>query len=630
MHAICLLGPWPGVTSMHMSESQQQQKKPSIRPSTVLALGCSAFLILGVLGIFLLGVMGNSKSTSIDDSAILRLKLNGAIPEYVRETGLEDFFGENPVTVRQHVHNLEKAAVDKRIKGVLLEIEGMQAGWGKIGELRDALIEFKKSGKFVVAFSESLSEKEYALALASDEIIMPNDAWFEFNGFATDIGHMPGFLEKLGIDVQYFAYGKYKSASGEQSGRKAFTEPVKEMLNGNLDVAFNLFIDDVANFRKLDKEKVKGLIEEGRTKSNWALENKLIDALGYQDEVETNLRTRLKIEKDTKLSFVSASKYRNISGDSVGLPDGKHTFALIYSQGLIVAGQGSEGGFMGDGTQGSAPLIKSIRRAVADEDVKAIIFRVDSPGGAGLGCDYIRREIELARAKKPVIVSMSDVAASGGYWVSMDATGIVAQPGTATGSIGIYTVITSLGGFYDKLGINNETFKKGSHADALIAARKMDEGEAKTWDADLFKSYQRFVTLAAKGRGKTYEELEPLAQGRTWLGVDAIKNGLIDKLGGFPAAIELGKEKAKIPAGETVKLVLFDKQKTWFEELTNKGDEDDDMTHSLANLALKKLGEASGAQLLFKQVPGLAALTKEVLSGKHTLYPIAEYQVDMH
>jgi protease IV len=614
-----------------MSEPQAAPPKSSIRPSTILALGCSAFVVLGVLGVFLLSMMSNSKSTVIDDSAVLRMKLTGEVPEYVQATGLEDFLGASPVTVLQHVRNLEKAAADKRIKGVLLEIEGLQAGWGKIQELRDALVEFKKSGKFVLAFSESLAEKDYAVALAADKIVMPNDAWFEFNGFASDIGHMPGFLEKLGIDVQYFAYGKYKSASGEQSGRKAFTEPVKEMLNGNLEVAFKLFVDDVASFRKLDKERVKGLIEEGRTKSNWALENKLIDALGYQDEVEKELRERLKLVDKSKLSFVTSSKYREVSRESVGLPEGKGVLALIYSQGLIVAGKGSRGGLGGDGTQGSAPLIQSLRRAVEDEEVKAIIFRVDSPGGAGLGCDYVRREIELARAKKPVIVSMSDVAASGGYWISMDATAIVAQPGTATGSIGIYTVITSLGGFYDKLGINNETFKRGTHADALIASRRMDDSEAKTWDSDLFKSYQRFVTLAAKGRGKTYEELEPLAQGRTWLGVDALKNGLVDKLGGFPVAIALAKEKAQVPVDQVMKLEVFDRQKSLFEQLTQRGDDDeDDASSILANLTLNKLKEASGAALILKQVPGLSALTREVLSQKHTLYPIAEYEVSYH
>ncbi len=227
------------------------------------------------------------------------------------------------------------------------------------------------------------------------------------------------------------------------------------MIRANMDLTSAHLVDAIATYRKLDADKVKALIEEGRTKSDWAFEQKLIDQLGYQDEVESMLRTKLGIEEKAKINLVSAGRYRNIDPSEAGIEEGKHTIALIYSVGLIVSGKGSDDPFGGDSTQGSDPLIKSLRRAADDEEVKAIIMRVDSPGGAGLGCDYVRREVARARAKKPVIVSMSDVAASGGYWVSMDATAIVAQPTTATGSIGIYTVVPSLGGLYDKLGLNN-------------------------------------------------------------------------------------------------------------------------------------------------------------------------------
>jgi protease-4 len=210
----------------------------------MLGLGCFGFILLGTVGIVLVAALsGGEGSARVGDTTVLRMKLSGAIPEYVRSTGFDEFFGGTPVTVRNHVFNLEKAAKDKRIKGVLLEIDRLDGtGWAKVEELRDALLEFKKSGKFVVAFSEYLSEKEYGLALAADTIIMPKDSWFEFNGLATDIGHYPGFLEKLGIEVQYFRYGKYKSTSGEQSGAKAFSEPVKEMINDTLNVAFENFL----------------------------------------------------------------------------------------------------------------------------------------------------------------------------------------------------------------------------------------------------------------------------------------------------------------------------------------------------------------------------------------------------
>ena len=606
-------------------------KKGGLSAGLILGLGCFGFLALGFVGIVVLAAIGgDGSSSSVEDKSVLRMKLSGGTPEYVRASGLDELFGSPPVTVRQHVFNLEKAAADKRVKGVLLDLGPMEGtGWAKVEELRDALVEFKKSGKFVVAFSEYLSEREYALALAADVIVMPKDSWFEFNGLATDISHYPGLLEKLGIEVQYFRYGKYKSVSGEQSGRMAFTEPVKEMIRHNMDVTFGHFVDAVATYRKLDPEKVKALIEEGRTKSDWALEQKLIDQLGYQDEVETLLRTKLGIDEKTKIHFVQASRYRNVTPSEAGLEEGKNTIALVYSVGLIVSGKGSDEPFGGGSNQGSDPLIKALRKAADDDEVKAIIMRVDSPGGAGLGCDYVRREVARARAKKPVIVSMSDVAASGGYWVSMDATAIVAQPTTATGSIGIYTVIPNLGGAYEKLGLNNETFKVGEHADALIAARKFTEAEAKQWDTDLFASYNRFVSLAAEGRKIDNAKMQELAQGRTWLGSQAKENGLVDALGGFPAAIKLAREKANIPAGEAVALKLFDKKKTFIEEILQR-DNDEEEAPELAVSLLSKTVEASGLRPLFKKVPGLSGLAREVVTGRQTLFPMMEYQVDYH
>lgn len=608
-------------------------KKGGMGAGLILALGCFGFLALGFAGIVVLAAIsgGESGGGSVEDKSVLRMKIAGSTPEYVRSSGLDELFGGAPVTVRQHVFNLEKAAADKRIKGVLLELAPLEGtGWAKVEELRDALVTFKKSGKFVVAFSEALSEKEYALALGADVIVMPKDSWFEFNGLASDISHYPGLLEKLGIEVQYFRYGKYKSVSGEQTGRTAFTEPVKEMIRHNMDVTFAHFVDAVATARKLDPEKVKALVEEGRTKSDWAFEQKLIDQLGYQDEVEALLRSKLGItDEKEKLHFVSANRYRNVEATEAGLPEGQHTIALVYSVGLIVSGKGSDDPFGGDSTQGSDPLIKALRKAADDSEVKAIIMRVDSPGGAGLGCDYVRREVERARAKKPVIVSMSDVAASGGYWVSMDASAIVAQPTTATGSIGIYTVVPNLGGLYDKLGLNNETFKVGEHADMLIAARRFTEAEAKQWDTDLFASYNRFVSLAAAGRKMEDDKMQELAQGRTWMGAQAKENGLVDELGGFPAAIRVAREKANIPAGDTVALKLFDKKKTFLEEVLQR-DADEEEAPELAVTLLGKTVEASGLRPLFKKFPGLSGLAREVVTGKQTLFPMAEYQVDYH
>lgn len=594
-------------------------------------IGCGLFVVLAIAGIVVVALIG--KSVTVDDNAVLKMKLGGSIPEFVRSSGFERLFGSKTLTVHQHVMNLKKAAADKRVKGAVIELENLQVGWAKVEELRDALTEFKKSGKFLIVFSEMLTEKEYALALPADEIVMPPDAHFEFNGLAMDLGHYPGLLEKAGIEVQFFRFGKYKSASGQQYGLKEFTEPVREMLNDELQGTFEAFVDAVASARKLEKEKVIELINDGSLKAEWALENKLIDRIAYFDEVESEVRVKTGLKEKDKIKWLQASKYQDVEPAEAGISKGKHTFALIYSVGLIVAGKGGGASPFGGGdTQGSDPIIKALREAVDDDKIKAIILRVDSPGGAGLGCDLVRREVEKARAKKPVIVSMSDVAASGGYWISMDASGIVAQPSTFTGSIGIFSVIPNFSGLWEKMGLNNETFKVGEHADAIIGARKMTDVEFKKYDSELHDSYKRFVTLAAKGRGKTYDEMENVAQGRTWLGSQGIKNGLVDRLGGFDAAIALGKEKANLGADETVTLQPFDKKKSLLQELLSQDDDEESAAASaqqqLANSMLKELVEHTGYGPLLKKVPGLDAFTKQVLAGE-TTFPLMEYRIDM-
>lgn len=250
------------------------------------------------------------------------------------------------------------------------------------------------------------------------------------------------------------------------------------------------------------------------------------------------------MKADDKVKFISAAKHRCVSGKQAGLKEGKHTFALIYSVGLIVAGKGGVDPFSGGDAQGADPIIQSLRKAVEDEDVKAIIFRVDSPGGAGLGCDYVRREVEKARAKKPVIVSMSDVAASGGYGVSMDATAIVAQPSTYTGSIGIFAVVPTSGPS-TRSSTSTTRRSKPARTPMRSSARARCPTTKRRPSTTTCGSYKRFVELAAKGRHKTYEELEPVAQGRTWMGDEALQKGLVDRLGGIEAAIALAKRRPR-------------------------------------------------------------------------------------
>ena len=586
----------------------------------VVLLGLLLLLALGVGGLMLLFI---TRSPSIPSNAVLKIELSGPLPEYVPDRFPESLLTERVLTVKNHLDNLKKAASDHRIRGVVLKIGTMDAGWAKLEELRDAIAALRFKGKFAIAYSEGMDEHGYYLALACDEVYMPPEAFFEMNGLASQVTHYPGLLEKIGVGVQYYRYGKYKSQSGESLGRKALTEPVKEMINYNLDMQYNILVEAIAKARKMTPEQVTALVDTVHLKSNWAHENKLIDGLAYWDEVETKIKQRIGAPEDKKLQTVKASAYRHTSMTDAGADEGRHKIALIYAVGLIVAGSGGLDPFSGDEAQGTDPIIAALREASEDSSVKAIIFRVDSPGGAGLGCDLVRREIEKIKQKKPVIVSMSDYAASGGYWVSMQATAIVAQPSTLTGSIGIFSVIPNLKGLYEKLDLNPEVFKRGAHGDQILGARPFTPEEAKVFDDELLKSYSFFVELAAKGRNKTHEQMEEIAQGRSWLGQRAIELGLVDKLGGFETAIAVAKEKAQIPASESVRLQVIERSRGLLDQIFGRDDDEE------AARALHRTIRASGFAPLFKRAGYIMLLTPAMLE-RHHLFALAEYEVRIH
>jgi protease-4 len=583
-----------------------------------LLLGFVLLLIFGLGGLLLFFL---TRGPVIPSNAVLKIELEGPLVEHLPRRFPESLLTENVLTVKDHLDNLKKAARDRRLRGVALKIGRFQSGWAKVEELRDAITELRQQGKFAVAFSEGMDERGYYLALACDEIYMPPEAIFELNGLVSDVFHYPGLLEKLGIELQYFRYGKYKSQSGETLGRRALSEPVKEMINYNLEMQYRILVEAVAQARKLTKEQVLALVDSSRMKSGWARDHQLIDGLAYWDEVEAKIKERIGAAPDKKLATVNQTAYRKVSMSEAGFDAGRHKIALIYSVGLIIAGAGGVDPFSGDAAQGTDPIIAALRQASADPSVKAIVFRVDSPGGAGLGADLVRREIELIKQKKPVIVSMSDLAASGGYWVSMAATAIVAQPSTITGSIGVFSVVPNLSGMYDKLALNHEIIKRGAHADALMGARALTPEEAKIFDEEVLRTYHFFVELAAKGRNQTPAEMEEVAQGRSWLGQRAIELDLVDRLGGLDAAVALAKEQAQIPANESVRLEVIERRRGWLTQFFGGGDEEEQ-----AARALHQAIRASGFAPLLKQ---LGPLTPALLE-RHRLFALAEYEVRMH
>jgi protease-4 len=523
--------------------------------------------IIGILFLFLMIWGFSDTKPTVQNNSTLVISCSGNIPEYQGESSFPLQF-EKQNSIKSISDNIDKAKADKKIKGILLRINDNTMGWAKIDEIKQKLDDFKQSGKYVIAYLGSfVSESEYYLSLSADSIFAVPGGFMEMNGLVTETVHLPGLFEKLGITIDYFAYGKYKSRSGEEMGRKKHTAPVLEMLNDLLDWQYNHMVNAIAARLNLSQTEVKNTIDKGYLTPEKFLELGWIDGILYEDQVFDRLKVLNGISQTRKLNQISSATYNDITLESLGLNKGKDRIAVIYSQGVIMEGDDTVDPISFEESAGTDPMIRAIRNAVKSNSVKAIIFRVDSPGGSGLGCDLVWREILKAKEKKPVIVSMSDYAASGGYWVSMGATAIVAHPSTLTGSIGIWSIFPNIGGLYDKLGLVAENVKRGQHADMFLGSKKLDDYERKLMSDRLFETYEEFVNKAATSRAQTYQQLEPYAQGRAWMGEQAKRYGLIDELGGMDRAISLAKEKAGIDSSAQVKVVVYTTKKSWIEKL---------------------------------------------------------------
>ncbi len=541
-----------------------------MKPIHVILYTLLTLFVVAIISVFflvLIIIIFSDTTPNVEHNSTLVISISGNIAEYQAESSFPIQF-ENGNSIKSILDNIAKAKVDKRIKGILFRIDNNYMDWAKIDEIKDKVEDFKTSGKYVIAYLGSfVSESEYFLALAADSIFAVPGGFMEMNGLVIETIHLPGLFEKLGITIDYFAYGKYKSRSGEEMGRKKHTAPVLEMLNDLLDWEYNHLVSGIANRLDISENEVKTTLDKGYLTAEKFHELGWINGMLYEDQLFDHLKELNGTSKKAKLNQISSTTYDRISLESVGLNKGKKRIALIYSQGVIQEGDDDISPLTFEKSAGTDPMIRSIRSAVKNNSVKAIVFRVDSPGGSGLGCDLVWREITKAKEKKPVIVSMSDYAASGGYWVSMGATAIVAQPSTLTGSIGIWSIFPNISGLYEKLGLIEENVKRGKHADMLLGAKKLDDEEKKLLRDRLYDTYKEFVRKAAMSRTMAYAELEPYAQGRAWMGEQAIKLGLVDELGGLDRAIEVAKHKAAIDSSEQVKVVVFTTQKSWIEKL---------------------------------------------------------------
>ncbi len=528
------------------------------------------FTLLGIA--FFVSIVGFAilyfmfgREPAVPSNASLVLRVGGDLSEVVPADVVGYLRGVRTPTVRSVVDNLRKAKADGRVRAVMLKPTGFESPfWGKVQEIRDAVIEFKKSGKPVYAYLEYGGDREYYLATAADKIYLMPASPLNLTGVATYELFLRGTLDKIGAYPDLHHIGDYKTAVNTFT-EKGYTPAHKEMdqsLNRDL---YEQIVRGIADGRKKNEADVQQLFDDGPFLPEDALRAGLIDDVAYEDQVDEKLRAgeqRRQIDSDD---------YTRISLSSVGLNRGPR-IAVIYAAGAITGGRS---GFdpLNGAVVGSDTLIEYIRQARRDSSVRAIVLRIDSPGGSATASDAIWRELTIAkneRADRPLVASMSDLAASGGYYIAMPAQVIVAQPSTLTGSIGIFGGKIVTGGVYDKLGARIESTSIGRNAEINSPARPFNPEELKKLQEQLQAFYDQFVEKAADSRHSTPEQIDALAQGRVWTGRQAKQNHLVDELGGLDRAIAIAKQRAKIPSENDVELVIYPPRKSFYELVSDQ------------------------------------------------------------
>jgi protease-4 len=536
----------------------------------IVAGATFVFLLVAVIAIAL--IAESYGKPKVPENSVLVLHISGELPDYAPEDPAAKFIGIAPTqSFSSLLTQLRKAKVDSRISAVMLEINFPGIGWGKAEELRDAIKDFRASGKPAYAYMEIGTNREYYIATAAEKIFLPPSGDLYVNGFAAEAMFYRGSLDKLGIEPDVIQIGKYKSAP-EQYTRKEMSEGQREVLNAVLNEYYARFSTTIAETRKKSIEDVKTIIDNAPYHAAEAQQQGLIDGANYRDQVMDELKNRLGYNQNDKIRTISGADYKEISADSLGINKGEQ-IAVVYASGAINIGQSSKSPVGGE-MIGSDTLIKAINDAAENSSIKAIVLRVDSPGGSALASDLMWHAIENAKAKKPVVVSMADVAASGGYYIACNANKIVAEPSTVTGSIGVFMGKPVVKGFYDWIGVTNEYVMRGKNAGIFRETEKWNDSEKAKMQDQANKIYKGdFLPKVATGRGKTVEEVDTLGQGRVWTGSQAKERGLVDEFGGLEKAIDIAKQLANLPADKEVKRIAYPEPRPFLESIFGGGED---------------------------------------------------------
>jgi protease-4 len=525
-------------------------------------------VLLFVAGIVLLYVFA-TRGPTVPDRAALVVRPGGELLEVRPDDIVGQIVGRDDTTLRSIVESLRKARRDPRIAAVVLRPSTLELPfWGKVQELRDAIIDFRRSRKPVIAYLEYGGDREYYLASAADQVYLLPSSPLDLSGIASYEVFLRGALDNIGAFPDFVQIGPYKTAANQLTQR-GFTDAHREMVEWLNRDLYEQLVQGIAEGRRKSVEQVRALLDEGPFAPEAARRSGLVDDLAYLDQLDDRVAVLKRTDGEDRT--IDASLYQRVTPQAVGIRPTARV-AVLNASGIIASGKSAYDPLNGS-VVGSDTMVEQIRRIRDDESIRAIVLRVDSPGGSSVASDVIWRELMITRDAKPsrpLIVSMSDLAASGGYYIAMPAHAIVAQPGTLTGSIGIFGGKVVVEGTMDKLGVGTATVKSGRNADMNSPfAPFTDQQRAKLMDY-MKVFYDGFVEKVAAARHTTPGRIDAVAQGRVWTGRQARQHGLVDALGGLDTAVDLAKQRAGIPADEDVELVVYPPRRSLYEALSEQ------------------------------------------------------------
>ena len=529
-------------------------------------IGLAMLVSMAGVGFLILLV---SRGPQIPDEATLVLRPGGAMQEAPPDDFVGQLVGRDRATVRGLVDSLRLAKRDPRIANVLLMPSTLDSPfWGKVQELRDAILDFRTSGKRVIAFLEYGGDREYYLASAADKIFLLPTSPLDVTGVVSYEVFLRGALDTLAAYPDFLHVGEYKTAVNQFTETR-FTRAHREMSESLNRDMYEQLVRGLAEARHKSVADVRALLDEGPFAPEAALRHGLVDGLAYDDQLDDRVR-ELRLGSG-EMRRIEGADYQRVTPRSLGVRP-RSRIAVLYASGTIVSGKSGYNATSGQ-TVGSDTFVEQIRRVRADGSIKAIVLRIDSPGGSTVASDVIWRELMIARdqqPQRPLIASMSDLAASGGYYIALPAQVIVAQPATLTGSIGVFMGKVAIGGTLGKVGVTTETVASGRNADIYSPFERFRPEQRAKLSEYMQGFYRNFVQKAAASRHTTPERIDAVAQGRVWTGQQARQQGLVDTLGGLDTAVAVARQRAKIPADEDVEIVVFSARRSVYEAIAGQ------------------------------------------------------------